>query len=592
MFECYRFACAVPTCRTADLAYNSDRILELYDQAADNGASVVLFPALAVPGNGCGDLFDVPSFLSGVEQAVGKLAAATSGRSAVMVVGTVWRDAGKCVEAAAVISDGELIEVVTGDDVVFTNGKAGFTVSVNREPFAPASPVSPQAQVMLFPFAGSDTFHTVSERRTDAAALSRTLKTHCIFCGSGATGSTASGVGAGQVIFAFDGKVTVENKPFERKPQIVYCDIDTDDADYLANRNMTEYDGEFESVEIKLTAAPDLRYYPVSSHPFIPQDDAECAEYARSIIDISAAALANRMELSHSRKMVLGVSGGLDSTMALITCVRCCELLDIPASSIVAVSMPGFGTSDRTKDNSLALAELSGAEIRCIPISAAVTQHFADIGHDPSVTDVVYENSQARERTQILMDIANGCSGLVIGTGDLSEIALGWCTYNGDQMSMYAVNAGIPKTLMRRIIAVHASGCPEKLAAVLLDVCDTPVSPELVPGKQHTEKIIGSYDLHDFYIWHFIKYGASAEKLFSLACKAFEKVYDPGFCLEVLEVFFRRFFTSQFKRTAVPDSPDVTGVTLAPGAWNMPSDVSAAFWMAEVEELKKQVKNR
>ncbi len=588
MFECYRFACAVPLCRTADPEYNCARILELYNEAADNGASVVLFPALAVTGDGCGDLFDVPQFLSGVEQAVADLADATAGKSAIMVAGTVWRDAGKCVEAAAVIADGELIEVVTGDDVVFTNGKAGFGVSVNREPFSPASPVSPPAQVMLYPYAGTDTFHTTAERRIDAAALSRTLNCHCIFCGSGATGSTASGVGAGQVLFAFDGKVTTENKPFERKPQIVYCDIDTDDVDYLANRNMTEFDGEFECVDIELTASPDLKYYPVSAHPFIPQDETVCAEYARSIIEISAAALANRMELSHSKKMVLGVSGGLDSTMALITCIRCCELLGIPASSIVAVSMPGFGTSDRTRDNSLALAELSGAEVRCIPISAAVTQHFSDIGHDPANTDVVYENSQARERTQILMDIANGCGGLVIGTGDLSEIALGWCTYNGDQMSMYAVNAGIPKTLMRRIIAVHASGCPEKLAQVLLDVCDTPVSPELVPGKQHTEKIIGSYDLHDFYIWHFIKYGASAEKLFSLACKAFENVYTPEFCLEVLEVFFRRFFTSQFKRTAVPDSPDVTGVTLAPVAWNMPSDVSASFWLAEVEKLKNK----
>lgn len=588
MFECYRFACAVPLCRTADLAYNTSEILKLYNEAADNGASVVLFPALAVTGDGCGDLFDLPSFLAGVEESVEKLASSTAGKSAVMVVGTVWRDAGKSVEAAAVISDGEILEVVTGDDVVFTNGSAGFGVSVGREPFAPASAVSPLAQVMLYPYAGNDTFHTVAERRTDAAALSRTLNCHCIFCGSGPTGSTASGAGAGQVLFAFDGKVTVENKPFVRKSQVVYCDIDTERVDYLANRNMTEYDGEFELSEIDLVPAPDLRYYPVSSHPFIPQSDAECTAYTKSIIEISACALANRMTCSHSKKMVLGVSGGLDSTMALLTCLRCCELLDIPASSIVAVSMPGFGTSDRTRDNSLALAELCGAEVRCIPITAAVSRHFADIGHDPANTDVVYENSQARERTQILMDIANGCGGLVIGTGDLSEIALGWCTYNGDQMSMYAVNAGIPKTLMRRIITDYARECPEKLAGVLLDVCATPVSPELVPGKQHTEKIIGSYDLHDFYIWHFVKYGDSPEKLFALACKAFDGVYTPDFCLEVLEVFFRRFFTSQFKRTAVPDSPDVTGVTLAPGVWNMPSDVSPAFWMAQVEELKNR----
>ena len=586
MFECYRFACAVPSCRTADLAYNTSEISKLYNEAAESGASVVLFPALAVTGDACGDLFDIPSFAASVEEEVEKLAASTAGKSTIMVVGTIWRDAGKCVEAAAVIADGEILEVVTGSNVVFTNGTAGFGVSVGREPFAPAEPVSPFAQVMLFPYAANDTFHTVAERKIDYAALSRTLNCYCIACGSGATGSTASGVGAGQVLFAFDGKVTVENKPFSRESQIVYCDIDTSDVDYLANRNMTDYDGEFEVVETDIVPAPDLRFYPVTSHPFIPQDSAECAGYTASIIEISASALANRMQCSRSGKMVLGVSGGLDSTMALITCVRCCELLNIPASSIVAVSMPGFGTSDRTKDNSLALAELCGAELRFIPISEAVKQHFADIGHDPANTDVVYENSQARERTQILMDIANGCGGLVIGTGDLSEIALGWCTYNGDQMSMYAVNAGIPKTLMRRIITDYAAKCPKALADVLLDVCATPVSPELVPGKQHTEKIIGSYDLHDFYLWHFVKYGSSPEKLLALAAKAFEQVYTREFCLEVLEVFIRRFFTSQFKRTASPDFPDVTGVNLSTGFWNMPSDVSPAFWMAQVEKLK------
>ena len=588
MFECYRFACAVPPCRTADLAYNTSEILKLYLQAAENGASVVLFPALAVTGDNCGDLFDLPSFVSAAEEEVEKLASATSGKPTVMVVGTVWRDAGKCVEAAAVISDGRIIEVVTGSDVVFTNGKAGFGVSVNRALFAPADFVSPLAQVMLYPYSATDTFHTLAGRRTDYAALSRTLNCHCIACGSGATGSTASGVGAGQVLFAFDGKVTVENKPFSREPQIVYCDIDTSEVDCLANRNMTEYDGEFDVVEIGLETVNDLKHYPLTQYPFIPQDDAECASYTQSIIDIAAAALANRMQCSRSGKMVLGVSGGLDSTMALLTCVKCCELLDISTSSIVAVSMPGFGTSDRTKDNSLALAELCGAELRLIPITKAVTQHFADIGHDINDTDVVYENSQARERTQILMDIANGCGGLVIGTGDLSETALGWCTYNGDQMSMYAVNAGIPKTLMRRVISEYAKKCSGELAAVLLDVCATPVSPELVPGKQHTEKIIGSYDLHDFYIWHFVKYGSSPEKLLALACKAFEGVYSKEFCLEVLEVFIRRFFTSQFKRAAVPDSPDVTGVTLAPGAWNMPSDVSPSFWLAEVGKLKNK----
>ena len=582
MSKYYRFACAVPQVVTADIAYNLAKISELYCQACENNAAAVLFPAQALCGYGCGELNNFPLLREQENDALNQLADMTKKYPSLLICGT-------SEDKTAVISDGKIF-FADSAATVFTDGKIKIAAAAPYRRAFDAAENRAGAHVMLFPYAQCDTFHTVNQRRTEFSFLSRSLNCCCIACGAGATNSTAAGVCAGQALAAFDGKVTAENRQFEREGQLLYCDISPERISYMRRRNMEFFDCADDEISVNIPTVEELEYTSVSKYPFIPEDAAELEKYADSIINISASALANRMVSSRSKKMVIGVSGGLDSTMALITCIECCRQLGMPHDCAVAVSMPGFGTSDRTKDNSLAIAKEFGTELRYIPITDAVSGHFRDIGHDPANTDVVYENSQARERTQILMDIANQCSGIVIGTGDLSEIALGWCTYNGDQMSMYAVNASIPKTLMRSVIRRYAALCSGTLAEKLIDICETPVSPELVPGKQFTEEIIGSYDLHDFFLWHFISYGDAPETIFSLACKAFANEYSKEQILGALEVFFRRFFVSQFKRSAMPDAPDVTGLEL--GSFSMPSDASGVVWNKAVADLKKQVENK
>ena len=582
MSRYYRFACAVPQVVTADIGYNLSRICQLYSQASDNGAAAVLFPAYALGGYGCGELDCFQLFAEQEKIAMTQLAEMTEKYPSLMVFGT---SDGR----TAVVSEGK-IYFSKSPSTVFTDGKIKISAVYPDRGVCNRVKNCAGAHVMLFPYAQTDTFHTVKQRRMEYSFLSRMLNCYCIGCGAGAANSTASGVCAGQALAAFDGKVTAESRLFERDEQLFYCDVDPERAAYIRRKNMEFWDAADQEICVNLPTVDDLKYFPVSKYPFIPDDASELSEYAESIIKISAAALANRMVSSRSKKMVIGVSGGLDSTMALITCIECCRQLGFSNDAVVAVSMPGFGTSDRTRDNSLAIAKEFGTLLRYIPIADAVTGHFKDIGHDLNNTDVVYENSQARERTQILMDIANQCNGIVIGTGDLSEIALGWCTYNGDQMSMYAVNASIPKTLMRSVIRHYAEKCSGVQAEKLIDICDTPVSPELVPGKQFTEEIIGSYDLHDFFLYNFINYGDDPEKLFALGCKAFAEDYSSREILNALEVFFRRFFISQFKRSAMPDAPDVTGMEL--GRFAMPSDASGAIWCQAVSDLKKQIENQ
>lgn len=576
----YRFVCAVPQVVTADIRHNVSQMAELFCQASENGAAAVLFPAQSLGGYSCGRLEIFPHFLKAEKAALQQLAEVTEKYPSLLVCGT---SEGK----VAVISSG-VIHYTESDSTVFTDGNIRISCALPYRRACDMVSNSGGAHVVLFPYAGTDTFFSVNARRQELAVFSRMLNAYCIACGAGASNTTSSGVCAGQALAAFDGKVTAENRHFTREPQLLCFDVDFERAEYLRRQDMQFWNNSDREIAVTMPTVDELKYAPVSKYPFIPEDESELHLYAESIVKTSACALANRMVSSRSKKMVLGVSGGLDSTMALITCIECCKELGLSNDAVVAVSMPGFGTSDRTRDNSLAIAREFGTELKYIPIADAVNQHFKDIGHDPADTNVVYENSQARERTQILMDIANQCGGIVIGTGDLSEIALGWCTYNGDQMSMYAVNASIPKTLMRQVIKIYAAACDAELRSKLLDICDTPVSPELVPGKQFTEEIIGSYDLHDFFLYNFVRYGDTPEKLLAQACRAFAGVYGKEQILNSLETFFRRFFISQFKRTAMPDAPNVTGIMLT--ADFMPSDAGGKLWLDQINELKKQVK--
>jgi NAD+ synthase (glutamine-hydrolysing) len=329
------------------------------------------------------------------------------------------------------------------------------------------------------------------------------------------------------------------------------------------------------------TTAPDWTHFAVKPHPYAPEEPDASAVWCRELLNIQAAALAGRMEAARAERMVMGFSGGLDSTLALLVCAECCDLLNLPHSKICCLTMPGFGTTSRTRGNAESLATALGVEFRAVDIQPSVLQHFKDINHNPGQHDVVYENSQARERTQILMDIANGMNGLVVGTGDLSEIALGWCTFNGDHMAMYGVNGSIPKTLMRTMVEFYAATHPA-LAPVLRDILSTPVSPELLPGAQETERILGSYELHDFFLYHFVKYGEGPDMLQALAEHAFASIHDAAEIRQALSLFVRRFFTQQFKRNTSPDGPKASEISLSPhGDWEMPSDASFHAWRTE-----------
>ena len=413
-----------------------------------------------------------------------------------------------------------------------------------------------------------------------------------VYASAGVHESTTDMVFSGHLMIAENGSMIAENKQFNRESEIVYADVD---VERLNMQRLSE--GSFQDFDSRnvyaraarfdgLRGIETLKYRFVSPTPFVPGNIETRDKSSTEIFGIQCAGLAKRLEASHSARAVIGLSGGLDSTLALLVVAETFKLLKRPAKGILALTMPGFGTTKRTKNNAVTLAELLGVELRTVDIQKACLQHFEDIGHDPKKLDVTYENVQARERTQILMDIANSEGGIVIGTGDLSEIALGWSTYNADHMSMYAVNCDIPKTLVRHIVDWYADNSCAELKAVLKDILDTPVSPELLPADasgqiaQKTESILGAYEIHDFYLYHFAKYGAKPEKLLFLAKYAFAGKFSDDELKKALAVFVRRFFTQQFKRSCIPDGPKVGTISLSPRAdWRMPSDSSFSDWL-------------
>ena len=412
-----------------------------------------------------------------------------------------------------------------------------------------------------------------------------------VYASAGVHESTTDMVFSGHLMIAENGSMLAESRPFCRESEIVYADVDVQrlNMQRLSEGSFQDYDSREVYVRAasfgKLRGLQNLQYRFVSPTPFVPGSVESCDKSCTEIFNIQCAGLAKRLDASRSKRAVIGLSGGLDSTLALLVVAETFKLLKRPASEILALTMPGFGTTKRTKNNAVLLAELLGVELRTVDIQKACLQHFQDIGHDPEKMDVTYENVQARERTQILMDIANSEGGIVIGTGDLSEIALGWSTYNADHMSMYAVNCDIPKTLVRYIVGWYADRSSAELKGVLGDILDTPVSPELLPADseghiaQKTESILGAYEIHDFYLYHFAKYGATPEKLIFLAKHAFAGKYKNDELEKALNVFVRRFFTQQFKRSCIPDGPKVGTISLSPRAdWRMPSDASLDSW--------------
>ena len=626
-------ACATPELKVADCIYNADRIIDLIKEAHDKGVKIVCFPELSVTGYTCGDLFLQDALLTSAKTELVRIIRETSQLDIAAVVGIPLTVYGKLYNCAVVINKGKVTGAVAKKNIPnynefyevrhFTPAEEGlcadirlddeYSVHLEDTLFActelpeltfgieicedmwvsspPSEQLAGRGAVIVFNLSASDEVIGKAEyRRTLIKARSGSLACAYAYADSGIGESTQDMVFAGHNIIAENGSVLAESKPFTSG--LTIADIDIKKLIHERRRMNTFRTlpaGKTSEFSLEVTDTRLNRTF--AGTPFVPTDkkalDSRCSE----ILTMQAVGLMSRMRHIGCKTAVLGLSGGLDSTLALIVTVHAFDMLGLDRKGIRAVTMPCFGTTDRTYNNACELAKAYGATLEEINICKSVTQHFEDIGQSADVHDVTYENSQARERTQILMDKANQLGGIVIGTGDLSELALGWATYNGDHMSMYAVNASIPKTLVRWLVGYESQISEGILKKVLDDILDTPVSPELLPPdengtiSQKTEDIVGPYELHDFFMYYMLRWGFSPLKIFRIACMTFEGVYQKEVILKWLKTFIRRFFSQQFKRSCLPDAPKVGTVTLSPrGDWRMPSDAQANIWLKELDD--------
>ncbi len=631
-----RVGVATPTTTVANPIANVEAHLEAARIAAEDGTRVLVFPELSLTTYGVSDLLFRPRLIADSEEAVRAYAEATRTLDMISFVGAPVRVDGKLYNCAVAIGGGEILGIVpktylptygglyetryfapaprevsvidyAGEKTVFGT-KLLFRCSempslvisaeICEDLFTAASPslshAAAGATVIVNLAASDEAVGKAAYRRDLVKTHSARTMTAYLFANAGIGESGNDAVFSGHSMIASLGKLTAENKPFSKETYFA-AEIDTERLLFERSRTNTFVPNTTDYVDVPFSLSEmetPLRT-PVSKTPFIPADAQELSARCETILNIQAQALATRMTRSYSKTLVLGVSGGLDSTLAVLVAARAVNLIGVGRENIISVTMPCFGTTKRTRSNAEMLAEKLGTTLRVVDIKEAVEVHFRDIGHDPADHSVVYENAQARERTQVLMDIANGMSGLVVGTGDLSELALGWATYNGDHMSMYGVNGGIPKTMIRHVVRheadlFRASG-NTAVANVLYDILDTPVSPELLPPNgeeiaQCTEGIVGPYELHDFFLYHFVRSGLEPAKILRLAVHAFSGEYTEDIIRGWLTVFVRRFFSQQFKRTCLPDGPKVGSVALSPrGDWRMPSDASNAAWMKELK---------
>ncbi len=634
-----KVAAAVPQVAVADCARNAERIVALAQQAARRGVELVAFPELAVTGYTCADLFLQPALLDAADEALGEIMRQTRKLPLVLIVGLPLRHEDRLYNCAAVVAQGRLLGVVPKSYIPnyaefyearwFASGAGieeeritaagqeadfgtGLTFAVNGAEFGieicedlwvaspPSSRLALNGAKLIFNLSASpEGVGKHAYLRELVAQQSARTHTAYVYCSAGFGESSTDLVFAGNGLIAENGTMLAQAARFSLDEQLTVADVDIERLEFERRRNtsfrMREEAGESTVIEMELpdalkASALDRRVDPM---PFVPADEAHRSERCEEIFQIQSHGLARRLAHTGCRCAVVGISGGLDSTLALLVTVRTFDKLGLDRRGILGITMPGFGTTDRTYRNALKLMEGLGVTVREIPIRDACLQHFRDIGLPESDRSAAYENAQARERTQILMDVANMEGGLVIGTGDLSELALGWATYNGDQMSMYGVNASVPKTLVRHLVRWAADTERDGATrATLLDIIDTPVSPELLPADregniaQKTEDLVGPYELHDFFLYNFVRAGFRPAKIAFLAEQAFAGSYDRETIVKWLRVFFRRFFAQQFKRSAMPDGPKVGSVSLSPrGDWRMPSDASAALWLRELEEL-------
>ncbi|MBQ2208590.1 MAG: NAD(+) synthase [Prevotella sp.] len=635
-----KVAAAVPAVKVADVAFNILEMEKLIAMADDEHVEVVCFPELCITGYTCQDLFKEQLLLSKAEEGLLMLLDFTRKLDVICVVGLPVLAEGLLLNCAAVIQHGNILGIVpktylpnynefyekrwfaSAQDLNPTDiYLAGTPVTLSSEPklfqttdgvkfgveicedvWAPIPPSNnltmAGADIILNCSASDELIGKHRYLRSLVAQQSARTMSGYVYASCGFGESTQDVVYGGNAMIFENGKLLAEGDRFSFQPQLQTAQIDVERLRTERHTNSTFINAQREAHALVIHAKPTEAEHsfqlerPIEAHPFIPADS-EMAETCEEILNIQTAGLAKRLYHTNCEHVVIGISGGLDSTLALLVCVRTFDKLGYDRKGIVGVTMPGFGTTDRTHTNATSLMQLLGISQMEISISKAVTQHFQDIGHDAKKHDATYENSQARERTQILMDLANKLNALVVGTGDLSELALGWATYNGDHMSMYGVNGGVPKTLIQYLINYIAM-LPAFSAQrdTLIDVIHTPISPELTPAdaegniQQKTEDLVGPYELHDFFLYYFLRYGFRPAKIFLLAQKAFGDAYDRGTIKKWLTTFCRRFFSQQFKRSCLPDGPKVGSVSLSPrGDWRMPSDASSALWLMECDEL-------
>ena len=631
-----KVAAATPDIRVADVEFNTQNIINAMEEAQKNGAKILVFPELCVTGYTCSDLFDHSVLLKASRKALLKIAENTNDKDMLVFVGAPLEVNGKLYNVAAAMNQGEIIGFTTKTFLPnygefyemrqFTPGPQTvreITFEGKKIPFGPQilfqaegmeelvvaaeicedvwSPVPPSIQaalegatVIVNCSASDETIGKDTYRRALISGQSARLISGYIYANAGEGESTTDLVFGGHNIIAENGTVLKESSRYVN--EIIYSEIDLQRITGERRKNTTFQPLDEETlVRVPFTVEETktflTRVFP--KKPFVPSDEQTRAQRCEEILTIQAMGLKKRLAHTNARTAVVGISGGLDSTLALLVTARAFDMLGRDKKDIIAVTMPCFGTTDRTYQNACEMSKKVGATLIEVPIADAVNIHFRDIGHDPEDHSVTYENCQARERTQVLMDIANKTWGMVIGTGDLSELALGWATYNGDHMSMYGVNASVPKTLVRHLVKYAADDTKdEALKNVLYDVLDTPVSPELLPPKdgdiaQKTEDLVGPYELHDFFLYFMLRFGYEPSKIFRIACMTFDGEYDKETIFKWLETFCRRFFAQQFKRSCLPDGPKVGTVALSPrGDWRMPSDACVAVWMKDLEACR------
>ena len=635
-----KVAAAVPRVKVADCKFNSERLEGLITIAEGKGVQILTFPEMCITGYTCGDLFAQQLLLEQAEMALIQILNSTRQLDIISILGMPVVVNSTVINAAVVIQKGKILGVVPktylpnykefyeqrwftsalqvsensvrlcgqivpmGNNLLFETAETTFGIEICEDLWAtvpPSSSLALQGAEIIFNLSADD--EGIGKHNYLCSLISQ-QSARCIsgyvFSSSGFGESTTDVVFAGNGLIYENGYLLARSERFCMEEQLIINEIDVEciraerrvNTTFAANKancpgkEAVRISTEFvNSKDLNLTRT-------FNPHPFVPQGS-ELNSRCEEIFSIQIAGLAQRLLHTGAKTAVIGISGGLDSTLALLVCVKTFDKLGLSRKDILGITMPGFGTTDRTYHNAIDLMNSLGVSIREISIREACIQHFKDIGHDLNIHDVAYENSQARERTQILMDIANQTWGMVIGTGDLSELALGWATYNGDHMSMYGVNAGIPKTLVKHLVQwVAENGMDEASKATLLDIVDTPISPELIPAdengeiKQKTEDLVGPYELHDFFLYYFLRFGFRPSKIYFLAQTAFSGVYDDETIKKWLQTFFRRFFNQQFKRSCLPDGPKVGSISISPrGDWRMPSDASSAAWLKEIAEL-------